>query len=101
MEKLLEEVNAAKNSTQASDFDLSQFITMKDKSANNDSKSTSVHHVYNAKAILYELGYMTKVTIQEGDTTSHIIIPQCSLYSNCGQELRHLNRLEYISLITF
>ena len=57
--------------------------------------------VQDPKSVLYQLGYIESFPVTDGKKTYRTLFPQCSLYANRGQQLKHLNRLEYRALIKF
>ena len=89
MDWLFQHANQQKDAAEAADPDDLNFIDddedIYDEQEDNAEPPAS-NHIHDPKAILYDLGYMEKIPIKEDDeTTTHLVIPQCSFYANHGK----------------
>ena len=105
LDRLIAQANIETNACMALDDDCSDDFIVDDDEDNEVPNELPVEPVrtqlHDPRAILYQLGYMDNFAVTEGDKTYRYIFPQCSLYANRGQRLKHLNRMEYKSLVKY
>ena len=105
LDRLIEQANNSRDKAVTTPTEQDSFIEVDDEEEllpDNVPEQPPVRtELHDPKAILYDLGYMEKFHVREGKKTYSYVFPQCSLYANRGQTLKHLNRLEYASLIRF
>ena len=105
LRRLIAQANAERQPLASEeDDDTTSFIVKDDEDDDQPDKPpdepvrTKLH---DPKAILHQLGYIDSFAFKEGSKTYRYVFPQCSLYSNRGQQLKHLNRMEYRALVKF
>ena len=103
LDRLIVEANNRQDSALAVNHNLSDFVDddVDHEDNDNEEEIPPQLNVQDPQSTLYQLGYMHKYPITEGKKTYKILFPQCSLYPNRGQRLKHLNRLGYAALIKF
>ena len=103
LDRLIEKANEEKDAMQTVNHEDTSFIADEEDEEEEENQEdipvrTTLH---DPTAILYELGYMENFVIKEQEKSYRTLFPQCSLYANRGQRLKHLNRMEYSALIKF
>ena len=66
-----------------------------------DAVSLRTKTVYDAQAVLRELGFMEKVSFKEESRSVSMILPKAAFYDFRGYDLRILNRMEYASFVRY
>ena len=104
LDSLIAEANQQQDASSTTDHGRESDFIVDDGEQDEDEQQVVRTKLHDPKAILYELGFIDKFSWKEDDddtTTYRHLFPQCSLYGNRGQHLKHISRIEYASLVTF